>query len=85
MEWLKALGRFLRDVVLTGFGLWVIYRQVLAATPNVWLIFTGLALASPAAAERLRRMLVSGNGPSGSPLPPPPPAPSPVSPGSAGE
>ncbi len=28
MEWLTRLGRAFRDVVLTGFGLWVIYRQV---------------------------------------------------------
>jgi len=84
VEWLTRLGRAFRDVVLTGFGLWVIYRQVLAPAPSVWLIFTGLALASPAAAERLRRIIASGNGPSGSPSLPPPPAPSPVSPGRTG-
>jgi hypothetical protein len=71
--------------VLTGFGLWVIYRQVLATTPNVWLIFTGVAFASPAAFERLRRITGSVSGSSGSSSPQPPPAPSPASPGSAGE
>lgn len=81
--WLSRLRDIARDLVLTGFGLWVIYRQVLAPVPNVWLIFTGIALASPAGAERLRRILASGNGSSGQPSPPPPSAPSPVSSGHA--
>jgi len=85
LEWLNWLWAITRDVVFTGFGLWVIYRQVLAPAPSTPLIFTGLALASPAAFERVRRILGSGSGSSGHSSPPPPPEPSQDSSGPTGE
>lgn len=78
--WLSRLWAVTRDVVLTGFGAWVIWRQVLAAVPDPYLIFAGLALASPAAADKLRA-IISGGGSPGPPSPPPSPA---RSPGSSG-
>lgn len=48
MRWLlKGFRQNFRDVVLTGFGGWIIWKQVYAVTPNGYLALVGLACMLP--------------------------------------
>ena len=47
----------LRDVGLTGFGAWIIWRQVYAPSPSVPLIILGGALMVPAARANIAALL----------------------------
>lgn len=73
--WLRA-WELLRDVGLTGYGAWIIYRQVTSPSVSVPLIILGGALMVPAARANILALLVRGTGessPSSSPpgeLPP---------------
>jgi len=55
-SWLKAWEP-LRDVGLTGFGAWIIWRQVYTASPSVPLIILGGALMVPAARANIAALL----------------------------
>jgi hypothetical protein len=83
----------MRDVLLTGTGLWLIISQIGARDPSSTLIVAGLALTVPAAATHAAGVLSGPSVPSGptssSPSSPPPgePGSSPSRPdgGSGGE
>lgn len=67
--WLRA-WELLRDVGLTGFGAWIIYRQVYSPSVSVPLIIVGGALMVPAARANILALLVRGTGESSSSPPP---------------
>lgn len=74
-SWLRA-WEVLRDVGLTGYGAWIIYRQVYSLNVSIPLIILGGALMVPAARANILALLVRGTGESSSSLPPPPGPPS---------
>jgi len=51
----------LRDVGLTGFGMWIIWTQVEAASPNAALLVVALGCIAPAARSAVATIL-SGPG-----------------------
>jgi hypothetical protein len=51
----------LRDVGLTGFGIWIIWTQVEAASPNAALLVVALGCIAPAARSAVATIL-SGPG-----------------------
>jgi hypothetical protein len=56
----------LKDVSLTGTGLFVILSQIFSLHPNGLLLGTGLALTVPTIAEHVKALLPSGGGESSS-------------------
>ena len=79
-SWLTQSWELLRDVGLTGYGAWIIYRQVYAPSVSVPLIILAGALMVPAARANILALLLRGSGESSSSSPPPaelPPGPSP--------
>lgn len=76
-SWIK-LWEGLRDVGLTGFGAWIIWRQVYAPSASVPLIILGGALMVPAARANIAALLpiLLGTPESSSSSPPPPGLPS---------
>jgi len=76
----------LRDIVVTGTGLAVIWSQVLSAHPDGILLGTGLALTVPSIADHVRALLPSsGGGSSSASSPSPGPRPGPSSSEAPGE
>lgn len=67
MNWLQTAWQLLRDVALTGCGLWLIISQIGARDPSSTLIVAGLALLAPAAAEHAKTVLSGPSGPHGGP------------------
>jgi hypothetical protein len=49
VKWLTILQQGFRDVVMLGFGAWIIYKQVYAINPNAYLAAIGFACMFPAA------------------------------------
>jgi len=50
VKWLlSGLRQNFRDVVLTGFGAWIIWKQVYSQNPNGYLALIGLAFMLPSA------------------------------------
>lgn len=76
--WARA-WELIRDVLLTGFGIYLVQQQSFSAHPSAEIIVVGMAFAIPSARENLKALL---GGSSGSPSSPPsegsgsPPAPS---------
>ena len=69
--------QILKDVLLTGTGLGLMWSQVFSAHPSGLLLGTGLALTVPSVADHVRALLPgSGGGRSSPPSPSPPPPPS---------
>ena len=54
------LWALLRDIVLTGTGLWIIVVQSVARKPSDVLLVVGLALTTPAAAVHAAQILGAG-------------------------
>ena len=79
-SWLRA-WELLRDVGLTGFGAWIIWRQVYSPSVSVPLIILGGGLMVPAARANIAALLpiLLGTGESSSSSPPPAELPSPRS------
>ena len=73
--WLKA-WELVRDVGLTGYGAWIIYRQVYSMSVSIPLIILGGALMVPAARANILALLVHATGESSSSSLPPPEPPS---------
>ena len=79
MRW-DQLWAVLKDVVLTGTGVAVIFSQVLAGRPSDVLLAAGLALTVPSVAGHATALLSGRTGghssqpspPRGAPPPPPP-------------
>lgn len=68
MGWLQKAWALLRDVGLTGFGIWVIYKQVESVSPNAALLVVALGCIAPAARSAVATIL-SGPGPLSESLP----------------
>ena len=64
MKWQSILRHLVQDYVLTGFGAWIIYKQVYAATPNGYLALIGFAVMFPAARSAIVTILSSPGPPS---------------------
>lgn len=47
MRWRDAIRKNFRDIVLMGFGGWIIWKQVYAQYPNGYLALVGLACMIP--------------------------------------
>lgn len=79
MKWLSILWQLMRDVGLTGFGVWVIWKQVEDAAPNTALLVVALGCIAPAARTAVTTILSGPGSSSESPAPhseqPPPPSP----------
>jgi hypothetical protein len=69
VKWLQTAWMLLRDVGLTGFGIWVIWKQVEAVSPNDALLVVALGCLAPAARSAVAAIL-SGPGPLSESLPP---------------
>lgn len=82
MKWLSIVWQLIRDVALTGFGLWVIWTQVERPDPNGTLLAVALACIVPAARSAVTTVL-SGPGSSSESPPPQEELPSPSSPSEA--
>lgn len=72
----------LKDVLLTGTGVVIIYLQAFSLHPDGLVLGTGLALTVPSIAEHVKALLPSSGGGPSSPSSPPPGSPRP-SPGSS--
>lgn len=67
--WLKAWEKgwsVIRDIGLTGYGAWIIWRQVYATSVSVPLVILGGALMVPAARANILALLVHAAGESSS-------------------
>lgn len=71
MRWLltaqEVWQRLLKDVCLTGLGMFAIYSQIGSAHPNGYVVGAGLALTVPSVADHLRALLPSAGGGSSEP------------------
>lgn len=67
MKWLQTAWPLLRDILLTGAGLWLIISQVGTSDPSSTLIVAGLALTVPAAATHAYGVLSGPSAPHGGP------------------
>ena len=82
MKWITAAWALVRDVALTGLGVYLIVVQSLSAHPSDVLLAVALGLVSPAIYEHGKAVLGAPGGVSSSPSPsvsPPPPSPRPPS------
>ena len=62
-----VLWPLIKDIGLTGTGLWIIALQAVSAHPDGLLLGTGLTLTVPSVAEHVRALLPSSGGSSSSP------------------
>lgn len=90
MKWsLEKAWPWIRDVLITGSGLGIIWSQVFSAHPSAELLAAGLGLTAPTI-FKAREIIGGGTGTSGTPTsssssPPPGPGPGSSSPSSPGE
>jgi hypothetical protein len=68
----KTAGPVIKDVVLTGTGVFCILFEVFNAHPSGLILGTGLVLTVPSTAEHVRALLPSAGGGSSSPSSPQP-------------
>jgi hypothetical protein len=85
VKWKETLRQNLRDTVVLGFGMWVIWAEVHAKAPNVPLILVGFGCMIPSARAAIISILSEPGSSSESPHPPEPPPLPPSSPGDTGE
>ena len=71
LKWLSILQKGLRDVVLLGFGAWIIWKEVYSVNPNVYLAGIGFAMMLPSARSAIIRILLEPGSSSSSSSPPP--------------
>jgi hypothetical protein len=57
VKWAQTAWTLLRDVGLTGFGMWVIYTQVESMSPNAALLVVALGCIAPAARSAVATIL----------------------------
>lgn len=57
MKWRQFLQNGLRDVILMGFGAWIIWKQVYAVNPNQFLDVIGFAMMVPSARSAIIKIL----------------------------
>lgn len=68
MRWVQTAWTLLRDVALTGFGIWIVWKQVETVNPNAALLVVALGCIAPAARSAVATIL-SGPGPLSESLP----------------
>jgi hypothetical protein len=85
VKWLSILQRGFRDVILLGFGAWIIWKQVYAVNPNGYLALIGFALMVPSARSAIIKLLSEPGSSSSSPPPPEAPSSAKSSGGGTGE
>src|SRR5450756_16850 len=56
-KWLSLIRQSIRDVLLLGFGAWIIWKQVYAATPNPYLAFVWFGCMFPSARSAISTIL----------------------------
>jgi hypothetical protein len=83
VKWLSILWQLIRDIGLTGFGVWVIWKQVYQPEPSAALLVVALGCITPAARAAAMSVL-SGPGSSSESPPPQEEPPSPSSPPGGG-
>jgi hypothetical protein len=66
VKWVSILWQLMRDVGLTGLGMWVIWKQAESPDPNGTLLAVALACIVPAARSAVTTIL-SGPGSSSEP------------------
>lgn len=77
LRWIQLLWQLTRDVLLTGFGVWVIWKQVEAPVPDTALLVVALGCIAPAARSAVATILSGPGASSESPeLPEEPQSPS---------
>jgi hypothetical protein len=80
VKWWTTSWLLIKDVALTGTGLWLIYRQAISAVPSDVLLTVGLALIAPSVYDHAKAVLSGPTaGRSSSSPPPGPVSPSPPS------
>jgi hypothetical protein len=87
VKWLSILWQLIRDVLLTGLGCWIIWKEVESPVPDTALLVVALGCIAPAARTAVAAIL-SGPGSSSespAPLEEPPSQPSPPEGGGTGE
>lgn len=57
MKWVQTAWTLLRDIGLTGFGMWIIYKQVESVSPNAALLVVALGCIAPAARSAVATIL----------------------------
>jgi hypothetical protein len=57
VHWLQTAWPLLRDIVLTGLGVWIIFTQVEAASPDAALLVVALGCIAPAARSAVATIL----------------------------
>jgi hypothetical protein len=70
VKWLSITWELIRDVGLTGFGVWVIWKQVYAPAPDPALLVVALGCIVPSARSAIITVLSGPGSSSGSPHPP---------------
>jgi hypothetical protein len=65
--WLQTAWSLLRDIGLTGFGIWIIYKQVESLSPNAALLVVALGCIAPAARSAVATILSAPGSSSESP------------------
>ena len=65
MKWHEKVRSGIRDTILLGFGMWVIWTQIYAKNPNGYLILVGFGSMVPSARAAIISVL-SGPGSSSS-------------------
>lgn len=82
MKWYQILWQqLIRDVLLTGLGVWIIYKQVYAVAPNLYLLVFAAGCFWPAARSAVTTILSGPGASSQSPAPPEEPQSRPLPPG----
>jgi hypothetical protein len=66
VRWVDFLWQLIRDVVLTGTGVWIIWRQAEAQDPNTTLLAVALVCIAPAARSAVATLLSGPSGPGSS-------------------
>jgi hypothetical protein len=70
VKWLKILRQLVRDVLFTGIGVWIIWKQVESQDPNTALLVFAGACFWPAARSAVATILSGPGQSSESPAPP---------------
>ena len=57
VNWLSIMQKGFRDVILLGFGAWIIWKQVYALNPNGYLAAIGFGMMVPSARSAIIKIL----------------------------
>lgn len=66
-RWRQAWALVIKDILLTGTGIFVIILQAFSTHPNGLLLGTGLALTVPSTWDHIRALIPSAGGSSSPP------------------